>query len=201
MHKDKWDKVANEVDFNLEIDLQRFSSTVLREGKILDYGCGYGRISKQLWDHGYKNITGIDSSPNMIERGNREYPFLELSSFSGNTIPFPDKTFDAVVVCAVFTCITSKEARDAQFKELFRVLKSGGLLHMVEFCSESSKAFTSQVGVPMLYSSPQELKELADAMQLINEEVIQTKTMGGRSAGSYRLFARKSLGSASSAAL
>ena len=109
MHKNEWNEVAEAVSFNLEIDLHRFSSEVSGENRILDYGCGYGRISKQLWDHGYKNIVSVDSSLKMIKRGNTEYPYLKLSAVSGNTLPFPDNSFDVVVVCAVFTCITSHE--------------------------------------------------------------------------------------------
>ncbi|WP_345847279.1 class I SAM-dependent methyltransferase [Shewanella algae] len=43
-----WDKVANQVNFNLEIDVQRFCQLVRPNARILDLGCGYGRIAKQL---------------------------------------------------------------------------------------------------------------------------------------------------------
>ena len=193
MYQDEWNEVADEVNFNLSIDLHHFSHEVTNEKRILDYGCGYGRITKQLWDYGYKNIVGVDSSQKMIERGNKEHPYLELSAVSGSTLSFPDHSFDAVVACAVFTCITSQKAREAQFNELSRILKPGGLLHMVEFCKEPSKAFTSGFGVPMLHSTSQELLSLVNTMHVTHEEVIETNTMGSRKASSYRLFARKSL--------
>ena len=197
MYQDEWNNVAEEVNFNLEIDLHRFSNEVPSEYRILDFGCGYGRISKQLWDHGYKNIVGVDSSIKMIERGNKQYPYLELSAISGNTLSIPDNSFDVVIVCAVFTCITSQEARVTQFNEIFRILKPDGLLHMVEFCADSSNVFTSRVGVPMLHSNPHELQGLVNSMQVTHEEVINTNTMGGRKARSYSVFARKSLNKAS----
>ncbi|MDG1772121.1 MAG: class I SAM-dependent methyltransferase [Oceanicoccus sp.] len=193
MYQDEWNNVAKGVNFNLEIDLHRFSNKVSSESRILDFGCGYGCIIKQLWDNGYKNIAGVDSSAKMIERGNIQYPYLELSLVSGNTLSIHDNSFDVVVVCAVFTCITSLEIRVAQFNEIFRILKPNGLLHMVEFCAESSKEFTSEVGVPMLHSSPNELRNLVNSMQVTHEEVVNTETLGGRKASSYSLFARKSL--------
>lgn len=197
MHQEEWNKVADDVNFNLEIDFNRFSNEVPSEHKILDYGCGYGRISNQLWGCGYKNIVGVDSSQKMIERGNEEYPYLHLSAVSGSSLTFPDHSFDAVVACAVFTCITDHEVRLSQISELCRILKPDGLLHMVEFCSESSKLFTASVGVPMLHSSPQELRDLVGTLQVVSEEIKKTNTMGGSPANSYSVFARKSLNKSS----
>ena len=125
MHKHEWNKIAEDVNLNLEIDLERFSSEASTSMRILDYGCGYGRISRLLWDSGYWNVVGIDSSIKMIERGKREFPKLHLDVTSDETLPFLDNSFDAVVACAVFTCITSKETRLTQIKELCRVLKPG----------------------------------------------------------------------------
>jgi ubiquinone/menaquinone biosynthesis C-methylase UbiE len=198
MHEHEWNKIAEEVNFNLEIDLERFSSEASTSMRILDYGCGYGRISRLLWDSGYRNVVGIDSSIKMIERGKREFPKLHLDVSSDETLPFLDNSFDAVVACAVFTCITSEETRLTQIKELCRVLKPGGLLHMVEFCSGWSRAFTSSMGVPMLHSSPEELRDLVSSLQIVNEEIFNTDTMGGNNASSYSLFARKSLNKTSS---
>jgi hypothetical protein len=51
----------------------------------------------------------------------------------------------------------------------------------------------SSIGIPMLHSSPEELRELISTLQIINEEIINTNTMGGKNARSYSLFARKPL--------
>ncbi|MCJ8268132.1 MAG: class I SAM-dependent methyltransferase [Psychrosphaera sp.] len=198
MHQIQWNQIAEDVNFNLEIDIARFRNEVSTEQKVLDFGCGYGRIGSILRAAGYKDLVGIDSSASMIDRGKREFPELALELVTGATLPFHDQSFDAVVACAVFTCITDHKIRLSQMNELCRILKPDGLLHLVEFCSEPSKFFTASIGVPMLHSSVQELRELASTLQVVSEEVIKTNTMGGNAANSYRVFAKKSLNKASS---
>ena len=39
---------------------------------VLDLGCGYGRITKQLYESGYANIVGYDPSRSMISRAVKE---------------------------------------------------------------------------------------------------------------------------------
>ena len=107
MYPNEWNRVAKDVNFNLDIELDCLINEVPHQSRILDFGCGYGRISKQLYDAGYRNLVGVDSSVKMIERGKQEFPELSLEVNSGRTLPFPDGSFDAVVVCGVFTCITS----------------------------------------------------------------------------------------------
>lgn len=196
MHQREWNQAAENVAFNLEIDVLRFLDEVQVEHDVLDFGCGYGRISKLLKDSGYRNIVGIDSSEAMIKRGKREHPELDLLIATDSKLPFIEQRFDAIIACAVFTCITDHAIRELQIKELYRVLKPGGLLHMVEFCSDSSKLFTSSIGVPMLHSSPNELRELVAAFNITCEEVVKTNTMGGNVASSLSLFARKPLNKA-----
>lgn len=191
MYQNEWDEVAEHINFNLEVDIDRFRNEVPYEHRVLDFGCGYGRISSILQKLGYANIVGVDSSKSMMERGRCEFPTLALALVSDEALPFLNNSFDAVVVCAVFTCITGQEARVSKINELRRILKPNGLLHMVEFSAESSQLFTSGVGVSMLHSSPQELRELVSAFQLVSEELAITNTMGGNVANRYSIFARK----------
>ena len=47
---DGWNKVAEQVNFNLEIDWNRFPNWVNTEAKVLDFGCGYARVCKNSTD-------------------------------------------------------------------------------------------------------------------------------------------------------
>ena len=110
MQSEAWDLVAMDVDFNLEIDAHEFMRLVPKDTAILDYGCGYGRTCEILNSKGYKNILGVDTSPEMIRKGNLLHPHLALSQTLGVTLQCPDDTFGAIVLCAVLTCITEQQS-------------------------------------------------------------------------------------------
>lgn len=69
----------------------------------------------------------------MIERGHKEYPYLDLRVKSDASIAFPDQSFDAVILFAVLTCIIKDEKQQELIKEIHRVLKPDGILYVSDF--------------------------------------------------------------------
>ncbi|MCP8898703.1 class I SAM-dependent methyltransferase [Gilvimarinus xylanilyticus] len=69
MDAEAWDKAAKQVNFNLEIEWSKFQSLVCPQARLLDFGCGYGRIGKKLIHNGYLNVVGVDSAFCMVLRG------------------------------------------------------------------------------------------------------------------------------------
>jgi ubiquinone/menaquinone biosynthesis C-methylase UbiE len=191
MQTEAWDLVAMDVDFNLEIDTLEFTHLVPKDTAILDYGCGYGRICEILYSMGYNNIRGVDSSPKMIRRGNLLYPHLTLSQTQGTTLQYPDSKFGVIVLCAVLTCIPEYQAKKDILSEIERVLKPGGIIHMVEFSNEASKTFVSKIGITMHHQRPSELRSLVSAFTELKFEVIRTKTMVGNAAKAVNYFGQK----------
>lgn len=188
-----WDKVATKVNFNLEVDGARLLGMIDRKAKVLDFGCGYGRISNELAELGLTELTGVDPSREMIERGRKSFPGLSLRYSAGTDLPFDDSAFDVIVICAVFTCIQSLDERRKVTAEITRVLKPGGIVHVSEFCSKESKSFISGLGLPMWYSSPKELRDLFADFSCLHDEVVNASTMSGEFASSYRAFIIKPL--------
>jgi len=91
------------------------------KGKVLDIGCGYGRISPWI-----KDYTGIDISPDLIEIAKREYPEKEFWVGDAKNLPFKDKEFDWAI-CAGFKGsmreLVSEEEWLKADKEIRRVAK------------------------------------------------------------------------------
>lgn len=193
MQIEAWDSVAKKVNFNLEIDIPEFAHLIPKDANILDYGCGYGRTCETLNSIGYDKVLGVDSSHEMIRRGNLEYPHLSLHKTQGSTLQYPDGYFGAIILCAVLTCIPEHKAKKTVLSEIERLLKPGGILHMVEFCNETNKIFESKIGVIMHHQQPSELRDLLDTFTELRFEVTQTQTMGGNNAQAVSYFGQKSI--------
>jgi ubiquinone/menaquinone biosynthesis C-methylase UbiE len=191
MSDDKWELVADEIKFNLDVNLLRFNQDVALDAKILDFGCGYGRNSKLLTTLGYQHIYGIDSSQKMIDRAISENSKVKFQCVTNPTLPFSDNCFDAILVCAVFTCIENIAQRQLYIKELRRVLKPEGVLHLVEFSANPSHSFLSNLGVPMWYGTTGQWKELVNEFDIYNDELSSVSTINGSPVQRYAIFARK----------
>jgi ubiquinone/menaquinone biosynthesis C-methylase UbiE len=128
-----WDKVAEEKEFPTPFQIEKFEKYVLKENEILDVGCGYGRTLNELYNHGFKNLTGIDYSQGMINRGLRLYPYLNLIKNDGERIPFLDNEFDAVILLAVLTSSYKDEEQQNIISEISRVLNDDGVLYINDY--------------------------------------------------------------------
>lgn len=100
---------------------------IKEEEKVLDLGCGNGRLFGLFKD---KNIdyTGVDNSIKLIEWAKKKYPDGKFQVVDALNLPFPNNDFDKIFCIAVFHHIPSEELRSQFLKEAKRVLKPGGLL-------------------------------------------------------------------------
>jgi ubiquinone/menaquinone biosynthesis C-methylase UbiE len=180
-----WNKPAQNIEFNLEIDKKAINKYFRKKNKILDYGCGYGRITNELYVLGYENIIGVDSSLEFINRGKKEFSHLTLQHNNTGLLPFKNSEFDGIILCAVLTCIPSDSDQKELVKEIKRVLKPGGIVILSEFKkSESIKysnngCFCSDFDIKMKHYEINEIENLLKNFKKIKIEIIETKTIKG----------------------
>lgn len=194
-----WDKLAPKVNFTLEPLLTKFQKLVPTNARILDYGCGYGRLSALLHDHGYNDTVGYDTSSAIIERGHKERPDIILKSYAPPVMPEQDNSFDACVCCAVLTCLPDPKDRAFAVEEMTRVLKPGGLLYIAEFLQTPDKnydpelpgIFVSRIGVTMKHFTCAELEAVVSPLQTVFTSEETTQTLSGETIAAYHLFVRK----------
>jgi ubiquinone/menaquinone biosynthesis C-methylase UbiE len=119
-----------------DVLFQGFAESALRmgliEGRVLDVGCGPGRISTRLAKLNPKfSIEGIDLSQNMLDLAVQT---AAINGMSQNTrfsvgdakkIPFPDETFD-LVICHNFLHQLPEPL--VALKEINRVAKRNGAI-------------------------------------------------------------------------
>lgn len=70
-----------------------------KEIKIIDIGCGIGRLMHQIYIRGYENIEGVDISPSAIGRLRETYP--DLKAHVGDARETDFSSYDLAIVTEV----------------------------------------------------------------------------------------------------
>lgn len=137
--RENYDKMAEEFsDTRAHIweDLAYLKKFVQNGDKVLDLGCGNGRLL-ELFSDKKINYTGADSSEKLVEIAKNRYENNTILSSGSQcsfvvgdalNLPFEDDVFDKIFSVAVFHHIPSKEFRLQFLREAKRVLKKDGFL-------------------------------------------------------------------------
>jgi Methylase involved in ubiquinone/menaquinone biosynthesis len=105
--------------------------SISKGSKVLDIGCGRGRIASHVATFTNAHVTGMNIDATQLESARRfalgnglfdrcEFKMADLNELP---LPFPDASFDAVYEVGVFTY--SKDLKKL-FQEIRRILKPGG---------------------------------------------------------------------------
>jgi len=91
------------------------------DANVLDAGCGYGR-----WSNLFENYTGVDFSPDFIEKARKDFPNGSFLQADLKKLPFADKVFDWSFCVSIKKMIVDnlgeQEWKEME-KELLRVSK------------------------------------------------------------------------------
>ena len=105
--------------------------------RVLDVGCGTGRVAAALNERGTK-VWAVDPSPEMLERARANVGrSVRLKRAPAETLPFKDGWFDRALLRLVVHVVDRPRA----FAELFRVLQPGGRIVIATFAPEYFEGF------------------------------------------------------------
>lgn len=104
---------------------------------VLDLGCGTGTlaiIAKQSQPSA--EVTGLDADPDMLKvaryKSGEKKAHVKFDIGFTNKLPYPDASFDRILSSIMIHHLKTPD-KETTAREVFRVLKPGGELHIIDF--------------------------------------------------------------------
>ncbi len=109
-----------------------FLSRVVPGTSVLDLGCGTGVITRWLAGKGYRMI-GVDINEAAIQEAMTQdalnsYVLADIT----DALPYPDNSFDAIVLTYVLVSMIKHEVASAVARECVRLIRPGGYVWLCE---------------------------------------------------------------------
>jgi SAM-dependent methyltransferase len=121
--------------YNID-QLQTFESILNKNGlsisgfeSILDFGCGYGRLTEHLLQFSENaKVSGCEIDKKHVDSCRKR--FTDVVFIANDVLPplnFPDNSFDFIITYSVFTHL-SEDAHKKWLEELSNKIKPGGVM-------------------------------------------------------------------------
>jgi len=99
----------------------------------IDLGCGTGETIEYFYDK-FHHVFGCDNSSGMIEyAASKNLENVTFKHCQAESMPFEDNYADIVVMFGILHHIDSGDKVIGSFKEVYRVLKKGGMVAVYDF--------------------------------------------------------------------
>jgi alkylated DNA repair protein alkB family protein 8 len=110
--------------------LEFIADYVQKGDKILDFGCGNGRLLELIGSTENVEYCGIDVSQKLLEIAQKSHPeyIFQKNDPSQATLPFASDFFNSIYSIAVFHHFPGKKYRQDLANELYRLTKKDGYL-------------------------------------------------------------------------
>ena len=106
--------------------------------RVLEIGCGTGNlIIRAKRDHPHLDAVGCDPDPRALDRARRKAGDVRFECGYAERLPSADGEFDRVLSSMMLHHVDT-EAKTAAAEEIFRVLRPGGRLHLVDIGGDTT---------------------------------------------------------------
>ena len=206
---DYWNRIGPGKPFGHPMNFERLGQWLARDHRILDFGCGYGRVLGLLHHSGYHNLIGVDPASAMIAAARECFPGITFEQLvSSPRLSLPEASVDATLLFTVLTCVPSDAGQRAIVREIGRVLRPGGLLYISDLWLQTDArnverylrdepkygkygVFDLPEGVTVRHHDRTWIDELTKGYEPVALDDVQVQTMNGHSANGFQWFGLK----------
>lgn len=135
-NKTVYDKIAKSFDKTRQFvwdDLKPLAKYAKNGDRVLDAGCGTGRLYHLFLDLQQIEYVGVDQSKEQIKIAKKKFPRLKFVAAEMTKLPFKNNSFDVVFCVAAFHHLPKEKNRLEALKEMKRVLKKDGVVVMTNW--------------------------------------------------------------------
>ncbi|WP_314859570.1 class I SAM-dependent methyltransferase [uncultured Corynebacterium sp.] len=123
-YANRWQMLA-EQGHDIVGEARLIDAMAQRESRILDAGCGQGRLTGFLTERGH-TVVGFDVDPVLIDIAKEANPDATFYVGDLSTDEIPESDFDLIVSAGNVMGFLAPEGRQPALDHLYRALKNGG---------------------------------------------------------------------------
>ncbi|KAH8240559.1 hypothetical protein KR026_000152 [Drosophila bipectinata] len=119
--------------------------------KILMLGCGNSKLSMDMYDSGFRDITNIDISPvavkKMVELNAKSRPDMKFLQMDATAMTFTNESFSVALDKGTLDALFADDAKETRlvvenyFKEILRTMRNGGRYVCISLLQEHILSF------------------------------------------------------------
>lgn len=203
---DYWNRMGPCKPFGHPVNFERLSQWLTPDSRILDLGCGYGRVLGLLFERSYHNLIGFDPAAAMVALARERFPAITFEELtSPPQVNLPDFSVDVVLLFSVLTCVPTDGGQRAIIREAERILRPGGLLYISDLWLQTDErnrerylrdepkygmygVFDLPEGVTVRHHDPRWIEELTRDFDELALDHIDVHTMNGNLAKAFQWF-------------
>lgn len=155
--------------------LDRFAAETAGQGEVCDMGCGPGHVARHLHDAGARAF-GLDLSAGMLNQARQLNPGMTFRQGNMLALDLGDESLAGIT--AFYAIVNWPETSLLTvFREMRRVLQSGGLMLLAFHIGDEIRHMTEFLGQPIAmdfyFFSPATICELLEEAGFTIEEAIE----------------------------
>ena len=120
----KW-KVLQAQGKDINGEARLIDAMVERSARVLDAGCGSGRLGGELAKRGH-TVVGVDVDPILIDHAEHDHPEAQWEIGDLTADEIPEGNFDIAVAAGNVMTFIAVDGREAALRNVFAALRPGG---------------------------------------------------------------------------